>query len=61
MRLPQVSAIIPVGTSKITCPSVKKALARNAWKLDSPAFKRKIVFIPQIKEAARVFPKTRYR
>jgi hypothetical protein len=50
-----------VGISKITCPAVKKALARNASKLLSPASKRKIVLIPQIKDAASVLPRINER
>src|SRR6266545_5418613 len=56
MRLPIVSATIPVGTSKMTMPAVKKAFAVNASTLFSPASSRKIVLIPQISEAASVFP-----
>src|SRR3989338_8118972 len=52
--LPQTSATIPVGTSKITWPTVKKALAAKAWALDSPAESRNRVLTPQIKEAAKV-------
>jgi len=37
-------------------PAVKKALAANAAKLDSPASSRKIVLIPQISDAASVVP-----
>ena len=56
MRRPIVSATIPVGTSKSTMPPVKKALAANASRLERPASSRKIVLIPQISDAARVFP-----
>jgi hypothetical protein len=35
---------------------VKKALAANASRFESPASSRKIVLIPQISEAASVFP-----
>jgi hypothetical protein len=35
---------------------VKKALAANASRFDRPASSRKIVLIPQIREAARVLP-----
>jgi hypothetical protein len=55
-RLPHVSATTPVGTSKITMPAVKKALAANASRLLRPASSRKSVFTPQMKEAASVFP-----
>ena len=61
VRRPIVSATIPVGTSKITIPAVKKALAANASRLESPASSRKIVLIPQISDAARVFPSRRSR
>ena len=53
-RRPQLSATTPVGTSKITWPSVKKALAAKASALLSPASSRKSVLIPQMNEAARV-------
>ena len=52
MRRPLVSATIPVGTSKSTCPAVKKALAVNAWVLLSPASSRNSVLMPQISDAA---------
>ncbi len=55
-RRPIVSATIPVGTSKMTIPTVKKALAANASRFESPASSRKIVLIPQISDAARVLP-----
>src|SRR5919201_951052 len=55
MRRPIVSATIPVGTSKITIPAVKNALAANASRLDSPASSRKIVLIPQMNDVASVF------
>jgi hypothetical protein len=53
---------MPVGTSKMTMPAVKKAFAANASRLERPASSRKIVLIPQINDAARVFPSssTRY-
>jgi len=35
---------------------VKNALAANASRFESPASSRKIVLIPQISEAASVFP-----
>jgi hypothetical protein len=55
-RRPTVSATIPVGTSKMTIPAVKKALAANASRLESPASSRKIVLIPQMSDAASVLP-----
>ena len=55
-RRPIVSATIPVGTSKSTMPAVKKALAANASRLESPASSRKIVLMPQMNDAASVFP-----
>ncbi len=51
-----MSATIPVGTSKITMPPVKKAFAANASRFDNPASSRKMVLIPQISDAASVFP-----
>src|SRR5438094_9172596 len=61
-RRPTVSATTPVGTSKITMPAVKKALAANASRFESPASSRKMVLMPQIREAASVLPSrsTRY-
>ena len=56
-----MSATTPVGTSKITMPAVKKALAANASRLESPASSRKIVLIPQMSEAASVLPRRRTR
>ena len=56
-----MSATIPVGTSKSTIPAVKKALAANASKFESPASSRKIVLMPQISDAASVFPSMRSR
>src|SRR6187397_2259703 len=56
MRRPQRSATIPVGISKSTMPAVKEALAANASKFVSPASSRKIVLIPQIRDAARGVP-----
>ncbi len=55
-RLPLVSAITPVGTSKSTIPAVKKALAANASRLLRPASSRNSVLMPQMKEAASVLP-----
>ena len=51
-----MSATTPVGTSKITMPAVKNALAVKASRLDSPASSRKIVLMPQMSDAASVFP-----
>jgi hypothetical protein len=51
-----VSATIPVGTSNSTIPAVKKALAANASRFVNPASSRKIVLIPQMNDAASVFP-----
>ena len=51
-----MSATIPVGTSKSTMPAVKNALAANASRFESPASSRKIVLIPQMNDAASVFP-----
>ena len=53
-RRPRVSATTPVGTSKITCPSVKKAFAAKASVLLRPASSRKSVLMPQMNDAARV-------
>jgi hypothetical protein len=47
---------MPVGTSKITMPAVKKAFAAKASRLERPASRRKIVLIPQMNDAARVLP-----
>ena len=51
-----MSATTPVGTSKITMPAVKNALAANASAFESPASRRKIVLMPQMNEAASVLP-----
>ena len=56
VRRPIVSATTPVGTSKITMPAVKNALAANASAFESPASSRKIVLMPQMNEAASVLP-----
>ena len=56
-----VSATIPVGTSKMTMPTVKKAFAANASRFESPASRRKIVLIPQMNDAASVLPSRRVR
>jgi hypothetical protein len=56
MRRPIVSATIPVGTSNNTMPAVKNALAAKASRFVSPASSRKIVLIPQMKDAASVLP-----
>ena len=61
MRRPTVSATIPVGTSNSTIPAVKKALAANASRFESPASSRKIVLIPQISDAASVLPSSSIR
>jgi hypothetical protein len=42
-------------------PAVKKALAANASRLVRPASSRKIVLMPQIRDAASVLPKRRPR
>jgi hypothetical protein len=55
-RRPTVSATSPVGISNSTIPAVKKALAANASRFDSPASSRKIVLMPQMSEAASVLP-----
>jgi hypothetical protein len=60
-RLPNVSATIPVGISKITMPAVKNALAAKASRLLRPASSRKSVLIPQMNEAASVLPSSRVR
>jgi hypothetical protein len=51
-----VSATIPVGTSNSTIPAVKKALAAKASRFERPASSKKIVLIPQIRDAASVLP-----
>ena len=56
-----MSATIPVGTSKMTMPAVKNAFAVKASRFESPASSRKIVLIPQISDAASVFPSSRPR
>ena len=58
-RRPTVSATIPVGTSKSIIPAVKNAFAANASRFERPASSRKIVLIPQISDAASVFPRIR--
>ena len=55
-RRPTVSATIPVGTSNMTIPAVKNALAANASRFERPASSRKMVLIPQISDAASVLP-----
>ena len=60
-RRPRVSATIPVGISKRTSPTVKKALAVNAWVLSSPASSRKSVLMPQMNDAASVVKRVRVR
>jgi hypothetical protein len=42
-------------------PTVKKALAANASRFESPASRRKIVLIPQMNDAASVLPSRRVR
>ena len=59
--MPHVSATTPVGTSKITMPAVKKALAANASRLDRPASSKNSVLMPQMSEAASVLPRSRIR
>jgi hypothetical protein len=61
IRRPAASATMPVGISNRTIPAVKNALAENASRFDKPASKRKIVLIPQMRDAASVFPKRRNR
>ena len=61
VRRPAVSATTPVGTSKRTIPAVKNAFAANASRFESPASRRKIVLMPQIRDAARVFPNSSTR
>ena len=56
VRRPHVSATTPVGTSKMTMPAVKNAFAANASRFESPASSRKSVLMPQMNDAARVFP-----
>jgi hypothetical protein len=51
-----VSATTPVGTSNSTIPAVKNAFAANASRFESPASSRKSVLMPQMNEAASVFP-----
>src|ERR671928_434231 len=60
-RRPTVSATMPVGTSNSTMPAVKKALAANASTFERPASSRKIVLMPQMNDAASVFPRTSTR
>jgi hypothetical protein len=43
----------------MTMPAVKNAFAVNASRFESPASRRKIVLIPQINDAASVFPSRR--
>ena len=54
-----MSATIPVGTSKSIIPAVKNAFAANASRFERPASSRKIVLMPQIRDAASVFPRMR--
>ncbi len=60
-RRPRVSATTPVGTSKSTWPTVKKALAAKASVLLSPASSRKIVLMPQMNDDASVVSTVRVR
>ncbi len=60
-RRPRVSATTPVGISNSTCPTVKKALAANAWALSRPASSRNSVLMPQMNEAASVVNSVRTR
>jgi hypothetical protein len=60
-RLPHTSATTPVGTSKTTIPAVKNAFAANASRLLSPASSRNSVLIPQMNDAASVFPRRSVR
>jgi hypothetical protein len=53
-RRPRVSATTPVGTSKMTWPAEKKALARNASPMLNPASSRNSVLTPQMNDAASV-------
>ena len=53
-RRPRVSATTPVGTSKMTSPSVKNAFAAKASALLRPASSRNSVLIPQMNDAASV-------
>ena len=53
-RRPFVSATTPVGTSKMTMPMEKKALAAKASVLLRPASNRKSVLTPQMNEVANV-------
>ena len=57
-RRPRVSAMTPVGTSKMTMPMEKKALAAKASVLFSPASSRNRVLMPQITEVERVYSPT---
>ena len=58
---PRVSATTPVGTSKITMPTLKNAFAAKASALLSPASSRKSVLTPQMNEAASVVSSVRKR
>ena len=61
VRRPRVSATTPVGTSKMTIPAVKNALAAKASVLLNPASSRKSVLIPQMNDAASVCSSIRIR
>ena len=60
-RRPHVSATTPVGISKTTIPAVKKAFAEKASRLLSPASSRNSVLMPQMNDAASVFPSSSVR
>jgi hypothetical protein len=60
-RRPHVSATTPVGISNTIIPPVKNAFAANASKFESPASSRKSVLIPQMNDAASVFPSSSVR
>jgi hypothetical protein len=60
-RRPTVSANDPGRHLEQHHPAVKKALAANASRLESPASSRKIVLMPQMREAASVLPRSSRR
>jgi len=60
-RRPRVSAMTPVGISKITCPTAKNAFAANASVLLRPASSRNSVLMPQMNDAASVVRSVRSR
>jgi hypothetical protein len=53
-RRPTASATTPVGTSKATMPTVKKAFAANVSDTLRPASSRNSVLMPQIVDEAKV-------